>query len=205
MTPQARVRASEMLARLRMNRFMLFAEDQLVTLGIPYDLRRSTQDEVLRQKAERPFNKMHTPPMSSEASFYWEQRDCWCRESKACQSTALSIGTDHVWGIVAKAQAHEADRFQPPITDREYDDYVRYRSVIGQLIRFTEICAELWAGVPDLDKLRFYDPKPQLKWACDYPTLAVTRDADHTYAYWPEGLPEYRRQIRLLEWAVGGT
>lgn len=173
-----------------------------MALGIPYNLRRSTQDDVLREKAARPFNKKHTPPMSAEAHAYWEYRDSACRISKANASTAASIGADRVRAIVAKHEAHEADRFNPPITSQEDDDWRRFCSVRAQFINHRDKCAEFWARVPDLDKLRFYDPEPQLRSACDYPTLAVTSDADHTYAYWPEGLPEYRRQLRLLEWVI---
>jgi hypothetical protein len=189
MTSARKARASEMLAALAADRFLLFKEADLIALDIPYELRRETQNKVLRFRKGRPFNPEHTPRMTPAASYYWDHLLLARSQSIFHQNQRIKT-FPAVKALLVKAS--ESGRLANSEVVRKWywhkeriDNW--HQSVIAA-----------WNVLTAEEAMSFTDLPTVTTWACDMPLLAP---APHCF-YPLEETPERARQKHLLKWVI---
>lgn len=188
-----KVRASEMLAALSANRFLLYPEKEFIALGVPYELRRSTQDTALRERAKRPFNPKHMPIMTRNASEYVDT----LRLARSISSSSNDFRKKNFKKVKAYVEAESArGYFDPPAAGAGlYESWQRHGRQIQDWVYSLQ---SAWDKLTSLEKLWFEDMPPVVRWAWDFPSLAPI---PHRF-YPTEETPERERQKILLRWVL---
>lgn len=195
MTCPKKVRASEMLAALSADRFLLYPEKELIALGIPYELRRSTQDTALRKRAERPFNPKHMPIMTPAANLYYDKLGTAKRESAYWNN----FRAKHYEGVKALIEKRNAlGPFDPPLTEKEQELIYQWHRHRGRIQDWVYSLQSYWNILTSVEKLWFEDMPHVVRWAWDFPDIAPI---PHRF-YPTEETPERERQKVLLRWVL---
>ncbi len=181
MNPGRKARASEMLAALRADRFLLFKEADLVALNIPFELRRSTQDKALAARKERPFNPDHMPIKTPSANYYLDILGTARRET--------NYSNNYRRKHLAAAKAAVARGSSPPHLFTWHGQHIQ---------NWVDSLQRAWDKLTDTEKLWFEDMPPVVQWAWDFPGLAPI---PHRF-YPTEETPERERQMHLLRWVI---
>ncbi|KQO13418.1 hypothetical protein [Sphingomonas sp. Leaf242] len=190
-----KARASEMLAALTADRFLLFKEAELIALNIPYDLRRSTQDEALRLRAERPFDPKHLPKMSRAAANYWETVELARAESNP-SNTYRKEYLERVKALIARRDA--LGLFDKPLPAKDGEVIRLWFWHAEYIENWVYSCQSAWDKLTPTDRLWFEDMPPVTRWAWEFPGLAPI---PHRF-YPTEETPERERQMDLLRWVI---
>lgn len=196
MTDVARARASEMLAALSGDRFLLFPESELIALGIPYELRRKTQNEALRARKARPFDPKLMPTMTPAAWDYLYQLEVARRES----THSNNFRVKHATAVRRTIERHHAlGPYDKPISGMGLVQRWQWH---GQQIENWHMTIKRhWDGMNEVERLWFGHKPEVTRWAHDFP---VEAPAPHRF-YPTEETPERERQMRLLRWVLGDS
>jgi hypothetical protein len=195
MTSARKARASEMLAALAADRFLLFKEADLIALDIPFDLRRETQNKALRYRKERPFDPKMFPSLSPAADNYYQYLEVARRESNYSENYRKK----HFQRVKALVERHnELGPFDPPLSSDEQFLVDRWFWHGEHIERWRETCQRNWDALSATERL-WFDHKPMdSRWAWEFPGLAP---APHCF-YPTEETPERARQKHLLKWVI---
>jgi hypothetical protein len=183
-----------MLAALQQDRFLLFKEADLVALGIPYELRRSTQDKVLKHRAERPYNPLDSPRLSPSAKEYLYTVETAQSES----SYSLGQLKELRHRIAAMKADHKKGFFEKPLS-AAYHQLVEKADGHRKRVRsWHDACERYYFKMTWEEAQWFRDLPPVTRWAGDFPLLAPAPQC-----FYPlEETPERARQMHLLKWLI---
>lgn len=187
--------ASSMLAALLADRFKLFPEPELVALDIPYDLRRSTQDTALKERAKRPFNPLHFPQLTPAAFNYWDHLGLARRSSRKSQEQRAETAA-RVRSLVERY--NNLGPFDLPLSQDEQWEIKIWHNRGTSIEHYNDSCREKWDRMNSVEQLWFHDMPPITRWAWDFPTLAPAPQC----FYPTEETPERLRQMQLLKWVI---
>jgi hypothetical protein len=190
-----KARASEMLTALTADRFLLFKEAELIALNIPYELRRSTQDEALRLRAKRPFSPKLMPKLSRAAANYCETVELARAESNHSNSYRKEY-LERVKALIARRDA--LGMFDKPLPAKDGEVIRLWFWHAEYIENWVYSCQSAWDKLTPIDRLWFEDMPPVTRWAWDFPGLAPI---PHRF-YPTEETPERQRQKQLLCWVI---
>lgn len=188
-----KARASELLAALQADRFLLHKEADLIALDIPSELRSETRNHALRERKKRPYNPDHFPNLSSAASDYFHMLSTARRES----NHSNNFRAKHLATVKAYYKKQEVRSiFDKPLPDGELAERFRWH---GQhIVNWVHTLQNAWDKLSDTEKLWFEDMPPLVRWAWDFPGLAPAPQC----FYPTEETPERLRQMELLRWVI---
>lgn len=184
-----------MLAALRADRFKLFKEPDLIVLGIPYELRRSTQDAALAARKLRPFNPKHSPIMTPAARCYRETVEHAKTQSRYVYNRLKELHAEYI-------ELEQQTKLERSIFDKPIPSLYGVQDAIDterrKLGDFHKSCIVAWDALTWEETQWFRDIPPTTRWAWDFPGEAP--DPQRWYPL--EETPERERQFHLLEWVL---
>jgi len=183
-----------MLAALEQDRFLLFKETDLVALGIPYELRRSTQDKVLQFRAKRPFDPLNSPILSPAAYDYLYTVETAQSESRYALGQLDTLRHR----LVAIKAVEKKGFFEKPLP-AAYQQLVEKAEGHRKRIRsWHDACQRYYFRMTANEAQWFRDLPLVTRWAGDFPLLAPPPQC-----FYPlEETPERARQMHLLKWII---
>lgn len=189
-----KARASEMLAALTADRFLLFKEAELVALDIPYKLRRRTQDKVLAYRAERPFNPKLMPVMTPAANTYLDLVQLAQRESRYAANQIAKLKPAYM--VAKQEEKKPRSRFDRPFSSGGVFEKVAFH--VSRINDWHDSVHRAWEALTWEEAQWFRDCPPVTRWAGDFPL-----EAPPPQRFYPlEETPERARQKHLLGWVI---
>lgn len=184
-----------MLAAHHGDRFLLFPEQEFINLGIPFAIRRSTNDVMLAEIAKMPLKPIQMPKLPPAVDSYIGWVTMYRRESKT-HANRLQKNIDRASDLYWKQEnRHPAD---PPLNEEEAD-FLRLALFDERMIRSYHQSADKWWNALTEDERKYLAAPPgRFTWACSYPL-----DAGWPFLHWaPNEPPQRVRQLELLTWAI---
>ncbi|NWK97943.1 hypothetical protein DM806_20225 [Sphingobium lactosutens] len=184
-----------MLAAHHGDRFLLFPEQEFINLGIPFAIRRSTNDVMLAELAKMPLKPIQMPELPGRVSSYLEWVEMFRRSSKTHENR---LSKNYSRAKKLYRQQEEKHSSDPPLNEEDAE-FLKLALFDEQRIKYYfERAAELWNGLTEEDRKYLAAPPGRFTWACSYPL-----DAGWPFLHWaPNEPPQRVRQLELLTWAV---